>query len=585
MEKVSGITAHDSDLFNLEKKRALNIARNEEFLRHIGILQPSVQCTDDGKVAADNLMSDVINKSHTLQNFLQSEEGIAKNFPSRATELSYIISYLSKPSITSLICCGPSGSGKTLLCKEVLKSVPFPSCYFLCSGYNSIRSFLGDLWSSTFRCLISCIKSENRSHLSQKAPIKFADFVVMLRKLLDNCYQDETAFGSNHYFILLLDQFDDIPECLYGYIEQILQLNQTVHPRLKLILTARSLLNRSSYQTIVWFKPYSEAQTKSILLARFQNFIDSTVNSNILSNINQLQTNTAEPILQWFQSALSFFLVNTLTSAYSLVSTHLQTLSTFIEAIWLAFFQESLNSTIIRVVNHFQSSKPETEAFPTLPTVTELTIISKKIVNIPSNCWTETEILKVFQPRKRRRHASTLRLNTAKNESPEILWCKSASLQLRLLIVAAFLACRNPRSTDDVILLGAKRGRRKKVRAGTDPAVQEQKEQENTDGSLTESKAFTTERVLSIFAQLTKIISPQDSTSLGTISTYNLLKSLVSKRLLAERGSTIEGQQLKYVSFVSRDLVVAVSDSMPKDANFQLKDFLHDSTCLCSDLI
>lgn len=79
-------------------------------------------------------------------------------------------------------------------------------------------------------------------------------------------------------------------------------------------------------------------------------------------------------------------------------------------------------------------------------------------------------------------------------------WCMDLSVIARVLLLAAFLASRNPQETDRTTFGNALKGRRKKARQGTD-GVDASKPQDIHDMRAV-PRAFGLERMLAIYLQI-----------------------------------------------------------------------------------
>jgi hypothetical protein len=202
---------------SLEQRRSANIAKNEAFLKEMFGNTASTAAAGTGAgtgggtkggggaAAQDSKMTlrELVDSHNATMR--SSRAAVAGYYIHRDHEINHIYGYLDSnlTNCPSLICSGSSGSGKTAICKSLVDSSPFPHVFVPCYGFANSKQFLKQLMFDILDAVSAfnnSLKPGTRSSSSSsdtlqafirsvKAPTKFGELALSLRKLMDTVYR------------------------------------------------------------------------------------------------------------------------------------------------------------------------------------------------------------------------------------------------------------------------------------------------------------------------------------------------------------------------------------------------------------
>ena len=497
--------------------REANIARNEEFLERLGFKSAKLQrvaasgsptgtgptgtrqskaqaaqtatvpssrrakAADAGREeSADCLVAVDAQEQH------ERLQGVLCRFPHRETEVRTICGYLNElfAAAPALYVSGAAGSGKTDICRSLAEVQAAPHAYLLCTGYSSARQLVRSLWGAVVAACFAgnSSSSSSSSHstaeeLLEKPPGSFADLAAALRALM-------AAHKRLATVNLVLDRVDAADALEARLSHRLLRLSEFGHPGLKVLAVAARPPIVSRNCLMLLLPPYDMQQLEGLLLARLR------AEAEDAGSAQQLRTLPILPAA--LRAALPYL---------SSVTVHVG----------------ELLAALRGVVATVQQRGAEAEA------VGDMAVdAAKEIVRLPSaNMQRPTGAGATGGGGAGRRSFSTAAPHSRFSDPDELPlgWtslgalaevvepaslrsrnsCSELAKSRKYLLVAAYLASRNPKESDSTVFAMAKKSRRKKVQLGR--AGDEAEKKEEAKGL----RPFSLERLLSIFSQISII--------------------------------------------------------------------------------
>jgi hypothetical protein len=471
--------------------REQNMARNAAMLEALGF----VSSATIGKVSPprkvkSNSRSSAHNSEPIRNDVLPYEERFSQiemEFPNRKNELKLIGSYLDNNfySAPALYISGPRGCGKSDICRRIVELHTHTiSTYFLCSGYTTAKQMINSLWHAIVtacfaRSTSSAKASTHAEELLTKPPGTYHDFAAALRGLIAG---SKRLTNLN----LILDHVD-----ISNYLEnklcsKLLRLSEFAHAGIKVIAISTKLPVSTQSCIMVTFPSYTSIQVEEIL-------------QHILCKGDKDRDNTLQLSVQIVRPVLKEVLPRLLS-----ITMHIG----------------ELREALYFVMNKMRN-KPQNLIHDSNDTAIG---VIKELVHLPSMCMKlgEDEKLrggndianaKRREKEKQRKGGNPFPLDdtipaswttvASLNEVVEpssLRGCSSCAdlpKSCKYLIIAAYLASRNPKESDSFVFAMVKKGRRKKTQAG--------KVDQETQIEAKAPRPFNLERLFSIFSQISII--------------------------------------------------------------------------------
>ncbi len=144
--------------------------------------------------------------------------------------------------------------------------------------------------------------------------------------------------------------------------------------------------------------------------------------------------------------------------------------------------------------------------------------------------------------------------------------------RLRYLILAAYLAANNPKSSDNITFIGENTRKRKHSSLNNQSSAGGGTGKDLIGASATvTNQLFSVERLFSIYCQITRICEGQFYEDYGRPQLHSLVESLVVRKLL-KKANNWRLQNPRYESNITRSLAEEIANSV----QFPLRDFLYD---------
>ena len=159
--------------------REANIARNDEFLRSMGITGScNLALPKEGSAEAASSSSSrrksVEEEDSSTSNMVKASDELSYSetkaelvqltslYPYRAVEINHIWGYLNAgfDHAPALLISGPTGCGKTDICVNIMERYRVPYVYFMCTGYSTTKKMLRALWHKLVSSLLVSSFSE-----------------------------------------------------------------------------------------------------------------------------------------------------------------------------------------------------------------------------------------------------------------------------------------------------------------------------------------------------------------------------------------------------------------------------------------
>ena len=479
--------------------REANIARNEEFLERLGFKSTMTQGASSptsrqskaqsqsqqaagasrrAKVAADRDEggdSLAVVDAHVQLEKLQQ---VLQRFPHREEQVRTVSGYLDElfAAAPALYVSGAPGCGKTDICRSVAELQAAPHAYFLCSGYSSARQLVRGLWGAV---VAGCFASSSGSsgaveELLEKPPGSFADLAVALRSLI-------AAHKRLATVNLVLDRVDAADALEARLCHRLLRLSEFGHPGLKVLAISAQLPTLSRNCLMLTLPPYSRPQLEALLLARLR---------SEGGGIEHAQAARVLPAV--LRAALPYL---------SAVTLHVGELLAALRAVLVKVQRRGGGDAFEGIGDAAVDAAKEIVRLPSanmkmpagrggaaagatdMRRPSAVHSRSVELDDLPQGWATLSALAEVVEPASLRSRNS----------------CSELAKSRKYLLIAAYLASRNPKESDSAVFAMAKKARRKKVHMGKVGDEAEKKEEAKGQ------RPFSLERLLSIFSQISII--------------------------------------------------------------------------------
>jgi hypothetical protein len=468
--------------------REANMARNEEFLMKlgfgIGVINKALPQQSKERSKANKAEEEEADIEIDLRSQKERFAELISHFPHREEQLYAIEGYLDDlfSAAPALHVSGPTGCGKTDICRSAVESRSTPNVYFLCTGYQTVKQFVRSLWgaivagcSPTHKSV--CGPSSVEENLA-KMPTNFSDLASAWRLLMT---QGSTRLATVN---VVLDRVDVAESLETRLTSKLLHLHEFVHPGIKVIAISSRLPTLSQTCMMVQFQAYSIMQLEHVLCAR-------------------LCAEEASPPERSVASVLSVALP------------HLSSFTLHVGELLMAI-RFVLAKVKPKLIQYHQGSGQGNilGSSAQMPSVLRDAVVdaTKESARMPSANIKVSGMdsadgqLKRSSPRSGSSDIPpgwTALSSLSQVVDPASLRSRGCFAEMaksrKYLLIAAYLASRNPKESDSIVFALSKRGRRSKVQAGKTGDEAERKEEARGQ------RPFSLERLLSIFSQISII--------------------------------------------------------------------------------
>lgn len=448
METLGDIDGEFYESMSYEERRNFNLARNKEMMNLL---------FSGGEICPEK--NDVLNTGGSFtQGYLDREpnESCPKSLASRVSndifcrdeEILRTTQFLDKGLFPSppMLLYGPTATGKTFVCNRVLPLIT--SCASVkvsCAAASSLKGLIQGIWVNSLRGISRFNK--NQLNISSSFEVeskiqKITSFSELIEKLASMMYCQSHIFKKKSTtkvpgLIIVFDEIDKTENLDTGLYRRLLSLSDICHPMIKVLATARSPPRPLQSTCILQcFVPYSNPQIVSILC----DVHSKRVSDQDISAFKETCTE-ALPRL-------------------TITTRRIDELSAVVEEL---FSQKTSKGSNLIEKNNSETAVKALVQQPTVQMLTEQNARSSSVLIDDSLLVRD--------------------------------WYQHVPLKTKVLILAAFLASRNPPATDRTTFGNATKGRRKKSRSNDENSGQQK-------NATYQPQSFGAERLLGIYHQI-----------------------------------------------------------------------------------
>ena len=381
-----------------------------------------------------------------------------------------------------------------------------------------------------------------------RAPVTFEDFVISLSEAA-RTHEKHSKF----HLCVVLDQINEIDNLDKSLGQRLLRMTEFCHTGIKVIAIRRVLPSMSGSMTSIVFPPYTMQQIEDIILQKTMDYYNKKYPKRA---VVQLLKKVLPRILQLTKHIGEVFatVLMTCNKAEGNLLEASQSSSNF------ALAMSAVNEAMHLPSLHMPSRRSN---------LTEGEERKKKCV--------DTKRKRDFEVMDRSKNEWTNLTEFARIINPATLisasGCQVLPSSWKYLILASYLASNNPKETDDYVFAMKKKGKRRKEKPGTHA--------NNKDKPC--SNAFTLERLLSIFSQISIVgqmsvkakldpvqIAKQVEREYGDAQLFAAINGLENMRyLVRSSGWTID--KPIYSSHINAVMATEISITM----NFDLSAYMN----------
>mmetsp|Transcript_15708 Transcript_15708/g.26183 ORF Transcript_15708/g.26183 Transcript_15708/m.26183 type:complete len:606 (+) Transcript_15708:168-1985(+) len=521
------IAAFDDDEYenmSYDERRNFNLARNREMMALLFSADSS---------SADNAAGvQEENKSSVIADIMPNEpdaddslEGIIHNkIFCRDKEVLRLLQFLDCrlfPSQPMLI-YGPAASGKSLLCTAAVTRITSSACMSIsCTAETSVKKFMQGLWLDALASISKFNKAQLNitSSFEDDSKIKaistFSDLVDRLSSLLYCQAHILKKLNTTKVpgLIILIDRIDEADGVEEGLARRLLSLDELCHPMIKVLAVGRCLPRAMTVTCLLLqLLPYTDAQLVSILCEKYQS--ECEANPSRSTSVDSAASSTS--VLADFRA-----LCEQALPQFTMTTRRVDEIWTMMQELYErrnpSKNSHTLSSTCSSTSESVAGSGSNVSKRPLDEDIRSLTAYPAVHMNTMTGAGGQ--------------HSLPVDMNSFFG----LHWYSHLPLKTKALALAAFLASRNPASSDRTTFGQATKGRRKKTKTDQSEAGAGSK----TSGSL--PQCFGLERLLGIFHQIMPSISASTS-------------NLPSNKYRKIRNFSSAGEVDKRVSIFSVDL-------------------------------